>query len=94
MYAASVLKSIGIVVLTALVSGPAIYMSTSLEIKIYLQSCIINSFICGTCWLVVAEKLLITYQNEKEKDSKAMLRVEKKQQFEGIDSEENEQAAK
>ena len=94
MYASSVLKSIGIVVLTVLVSAPAIYMSISLETKIYLQSCIVNAFTCGTCWLVVAEKILITYQNEKEKDSKSMLRVERKQQLEGIDSEENEQAAK
>ena len=93
IYSSSVLQPIGIVVGTAVVAGPSIFLSISLETKVYLQSCIVNSFTCGTCWFVVAQKLILTFQNEREEVNKTMLRVEKKQHLEGIDSEENEKAA-
>lgn len=93
MYGTSVLQSIAILIGSALIACPSIYMSVSLETKAYLQSSIVNSFTIGTVWLVVAQKLLLTFKNEKEKDNKTMLRVEKKQHLEGIDSEECEKSA-
>ena len=93
MYGTSVLQSIAILIGSALIAGPSIYMSVSLETKAYLQSSIVNSFTIGTVWFVVAQNLLLTFKNEKEKDNKTMLRVEKKQHLEGIDSEECEKSA-
>jgi len=92
VYAQSAFRSTLLVCVVTAIAVPALIFSDSTETIAYLQSCIVMSFTCGTCWFVVVQKLISVLRNERKNDRMTMLRVDKREVHAGNDSDENEKA--